>query len=154
MDLASWEKRMKILIGTRDWNPGKCICKENLRKISRESQSWTDVRRWSLYFSKGLKHRHRRNVTSHHFTSFLFTSMSMYFRHTSWQIWYTLKPMLYKKFNQILIFLSHILTNLRYSETKAIQKVQVQVYISWKFGQQVAPFAFVENLATRWRHLY
>ena len=78
MDLASWEKRMKILIGTQDWNHGKCICKENLRKISRESQSWTDVRRWSLYFPKGLKHRHRRNVTSHHFTSFLFTSFHFY----------------------------------------------------------------------------
>ena len=67
MDLASWEKRMKILIGTQDWNHGKCICKENLRKISRESQSWTDVRRWSLHFPKGLKHCHRRNVTSHNF---------------------------------------------------------------------------------------
>ena len=105
-----------------------------------------------------LKHRHRRNVTSHHFTSLLFTSFHfyvysnffgsyqlkgkynththieklkifhnfssllinwkaktiqiylqgytkssikfLYFRHTSWQIWYTLKPRLNNKFNQ------------------------------------------------------
>ena len=107
--------------------------------------------------------------------SFLFTSHThFYYRlkgknNTNILIW------LYKKFNLVPIFSSHILTNMIYSETKAIQKVQSnsyifvtqisdtlkpriykkfnQVCISYKFSHQVAPLVLVINWAIRWCYL-
>ena len=109
------------------------------------------------HYCKG-KHRHRRNVTSHHFTSLLFTSFHFYV-HSNFFGSYQLKG----KYNththiqqlNISLHFSSLLTltsiiNWKAKTIhihKAIQKVQSSL-------SQVVPLILVLNLTTRWYHLY
>ncbi len=127
-------------VGTTNIDSSQKMWENNLKNIS-----WS-----SKYFTVFYKHRHRRNVTSHHFTSFLFTSFHFYvysnflsierqiqyiytyqttqhfpsFLFTSHShVYYQLKGKnnthtQHKAIQKVQSSSSHILTILRYSETK------------------------------------
>ena len=118
------------------------------------------------------KHRHRRNVTSHHFTSFLFTSFHFFFLLFSLLLqfyFFDFFHLYLTIFTYLNIFISlNIFTYLTIfnSLTSLLLLFQLlfmtssqQHFFSFntitKFGQQVAAqLAIVKKLATRWRHLY